>query len=74
MVREALPGSRTEPSKIKESGQATYTAGEVAGQRLDSDGYQGQSNAPYELVNENGSEGLLLVFCAGRLDLYEGVA
>lgn len=54
-----------------QSGQAAHTAGDVAGQRLDSDGYEGQSNAPIELVDENGSEGLLPVCSAGRLDLYE---
>jgi hypothetical protein len=54
-----------------QSGQAAHTAGDVAGQRLDSDGYEGQSNAPIELVDKNGSEGLLPVCSAGRLDLYE---
>jgi hypothetical protein len=42
-----------------QSGQATHTAGDVAGQRLDSDGYEGQLNAPIELVHEDRSEGLL---------------
>lgn len=54
-----------------QSGQTAHTAADVADQRLDSDGYEGQSNAPIELVDDNGSEGLLPVFSAGRLDLYQ---
>ena len=53
-----------------QSGQTAHTAGHVAGQMLDSDGYEGQSNAPVELVDENGPEGLLPVCSAGRLDLH----
>lgn len=52
-----------------QSGQTAHTAGDVAGQKLDSDGYKGEPNAPIELVDENGSKGLLPVFSAGRLDL-----
>lgn len=57
-----------------QSGQTAHTAVDVAGQKLDSDGYKGKSNAPIELVDENGSEGLLPVCSAGRFDLYERVA
>jgi len=57
-----------------QSGQAAHTAGDVASQRLDSDGYEGQSNTPIELVDKNRSEGLLPVFRTGRLDLYASEA
>jgi hypothetical protein len=57
-----------------QSGQTAHTAGDVAGQKLERDGYKGKSNAPIELVDENRSEGLLPVFGAGRLDLYVRVA
>jgi hypothetical protein len=57
-----------------QSGQAAHTAVDVADQKLNSDEYEGQSNAPIELVDDNGSEGLLPVCSARRLDLNERVA
>lgn len=66
-------GSRTwveDRAFPNQSGQAAHTAGDVADQGLESNRYEGHTNTPIELVDENWSEGLLPVFSAGRFDLY----